>query len=342
MKQEQQAECLPDSLWAEAQIELRDQIRDWVEAGIWRQSGVPWRGIHDEADWAACFTDYYALTGDESVKRFLLELRDRFLNWAKENEYDGNSIHIKPYRRSNCEPAILKNMHHGFSADGSDYTSHTGEHYTNFCSALFEMDPSDEIARGIIEDVAHHIGNWVEGIPEWYDWDRHMFRSHWLGTAHTRDYPPYDFSGTKETRIAYLTLVAYRATGEKRYLDWAKDYAGGWVERIMQSEGPVRAGGRISDPSTSTKELRLKAFGDAKYYKPASTRPQRTASAVEHLGFILSVYALAKEPRYLEAVRRAIEKIEAEDGSFDAAIETMKQYQAVSGDTRYQDKIADH
>jgi hypothetical protein len=48
-------------------------------------------------------------------------------------------------------------------------------------------------AVSAVEDFAHHVGNWVAGIPEWYDWQAHGFRSTWLGTRAVRAFPPYDY-----------------------------------------------------------------------------------------------------------------------------------------------------
>ena len=34
----------------------------------------------------------------------------------------------------------------------------------------------------MLADAAHHIGNWVDGIPEWYDYERDCFHSYHIGT----------------------------------------------------------------------------------------------------------------------------------------------------------------
>ena len=44
-----------------------------------------------------------------------------------------------------------------------------------------------------VEDFAHHLGNWVDGVPDWYDWKTHNFRSTWLGTREIRGFQPYDY-----------------------------------------------------------------------------------------------------------------------------------------------------
>jgi hypothetical protein len=53
--------------------------------------------------------------------------------------------------------------------------------------------PGANQAASNIEDVAHHTGNWVKEVPEWYSWKRHCFVSNWLGTRSVRDYLPYDY-----------------------------------------------------------------------------------------------------------------------------------------------------
>lgn len=51
------------------------------------------------------------------------------------------------------------------------------------------MAGADDALRSI-EDVAHHTGNWVEAVPEWYDWKARGFRSIWFGTKGVRAHPP--------------------------------------------------------------------------------------------------------------------------------------------------------
>ena len=145
--------------WAAAQLELRAQVKDWIDKTIARNTGCPWRGIHDEANFTISWCGYYLFSGDRRVRDFLHELRDAYLAWSKDNEF------------------------HGFVKPAKDYVTHTFENADGFITAMGYMEPDDPVNKALILDIAHHLGNWEPAVPAWYDWDRHMFVSHWLGST---------------------------------------------------------------------------------------------------------------------------------------------------------------
>ncbi len=129
--------------WVAAEQKLRTEVDNWITGAIFRQKGVPWRGIHDEANYTAQWPNYYLLSGKNEIREFLYELRDSYIAWSSQNEY------------------------HGFRPDARDYVTHTFENHGFFITSLCNMEPDNQVNNALIEDVAHHIGNWVDGIPDW-------------------------------------------------------------------------------------------------------------------------------------------------------------------------------
>ena len=67
--------------------------------------------------------------------------------------------------------------------------------------------PSDPAGVEIIEDLAHHLGNWIGEVPPWYDWDRHLLRSTVLGTHVVRTDAPHDLNVPDCMRFILIALV---------------------------------------------------------------------------------------------------------------------------------------
>ncbi|UCH35047.1 MAG: hypothetical protein JSV65_01475 [Armatimonadota bacterium] len=195
--------------WAAAQFRLRQAVGDWVRAAVSRQRRIPWQGGHDEGTFTASWFGYYLLTGDEAVLDFLRWLRDGLLDWGH------------------------RHLFHGYYAEGEVH--HQPENFIFFLPRLWHADPDPRVAEAL-NDAAHHAGNWVEGVPPWYDWDRHRFRSWRLGTREVVAEPPHDIERPDHFRIIEMALCAYRAVGDERYLDLARDFCGRWAREILDSD----------------------------------------------------------------------------------------------------------
>ena len=301
-----------DVSWGLAQLELRSEVKSWIHDAIRRQAGVEWRGGHDEGSYTCFWPSYYLFSGDKRVRSFLLWLRDSYVEWSHENEY------------------------HGFRPDARDYVTHTFENAEGFITALCDMDPRDPVNNDLIEDVAHHIGNWVEGIPKWYDWNKHMFVSHWLGTKEVRDYPPYDFDAVRHGRVGMLALTAYKISGKARYINWCEDWLGMWADLIInkcQDKIPVFL---YHTPVADWPKC------ISEHYRSDYIDPYRDdqSDPAEIIRFMLNVYEITKNPKYPEAVRKAIRLYE-DKWPLGQHIALLEMYQKSTGDLRYQDKILD-
>ena len=175
----------------------------------------PWGGGHDEGKFLWSFFEYYHLTGDNRVKNFLYFMREGFLQWTK------------------------KHFYHGFWPHGEVH--HHMETFQQFY--CFFLDIGDDLDTDVktIDDAAHHLGNWVKGIPEWYDWDKHAFRSWWLGTKTVEEPGPFAFDFQQHSRCIDLAQYAYRATNKEQYLTLALDWLDAWCREILDAgdEFPV-------------------------------------------------------------------------------------------------------
>jgi hypothetical protein len=300
-----------DTAWGVAQLELRREIRNWIKAAMRRRIGIPWQGGHDEGDYTCSWADYYLLSGDQSVKRFLLGLRDSYIAWSSQNEY------------------------HGFRADARDYITHTFENKGRFITSLCKMDPDDLINTALIEDAAHHIGNWVAGVPAWYDWERHMFVSHWLGTKEVRDYPPYDFEHVRHARVGVMAITAYNSSGNPRYLQWCEDWAAMWAETILRCQDriPMMVYRREMSLDESM-AIYGRDYGDP--YQGERWVPE----TMQIVAFLLRVYQLTGNPLLLAAADQAI-AIYIGKSDLEQLAGLVMLYQTVTDSNRYRQVLGD-
>ena len=235
--------------WARLQFELRKTVKNWMYDAMGRQTGVPpnvdhysppdkglpgevdyfdymgprideamslyrrhapWGGGHDEGKFLRFFFTYYRITGDNRVKEFLYFMRDGFLTWAK------------------------RYFHHGFWPRGEIH--HHMETYDQWLCYYWRLGGDPETDVHIVEDAAHHLGNWVKGVPEWYDWDRRMFRSWWLGTKIVEAPGPYAYDYYEHIRCIALARDAYAATGKAQYMELIADWLDGWCQLILDTD----------------------------------------------------------------------------------------------------------
>lgn len=344
----------PMPLWAESQLALRREVAEWTfhamarQSGVpwWlaktmpRQAGIPWQGGHDEGSFVQSWFGYCLLTGDRDVRDFLYALREDFIGWSH------------------------RHYHHGYVEDGECH--HETEIFTDYLVYYWLLDRRDDRLAEIIEDVAEHLGNWVPGVPAWYDWGKHMFRSWWLGTRVVRAAPPYDYNSFDTWHLAELALFAFQFTGQDRYLELCADFCRPWIEMFLRHDGPpplVRF--PIADPDEIARiywsqdgvgvgaSIRaayvypLKIGGDWETYRG---RYQET-----FMGYTVSMYSvLARFCRLaglrdgLPALKKLVETrnlFAGEPGAADGFTipenyDQMREYRSLSGDTCYDRRLA--
>ena len=195
--------------WVVNQFALKSAMDQWIEVGV-KKSQITrlWGGWHDEGNFTSTWDGYYLVTGNEDAFTLKQKMRDGFLEYSKEN------------------------FHHGYYQTGEPH--HSTEDYIYFLgpfTLLTERDREKNLA--LLEDAAHHLGNWVEGIPEWFDWDNRRFRSWSIGTEVVGQDKSQTFEVLDHFRYVLLALDTYRAGGSERYLDFAKVYCDKWLDVIF-------------------------------------------------------------------------------------------------------------
>ena len=185
---------------------LLDELEDWLDSTLDHHLALDWQGIHDEATFVTAWAGYYAYTGDTRVKQLALNLFDKWQRWAETNLVHGY------FPR--------QEVHHGT------------EHFIIFLDWLCRIAPEREEVAAALEDGAHHVGNWGDGAPDWYDPEQNRFLSYDLGTVRTGC---EGFNFVDHMRMVHLATAAWHATGGDRYLDLALNYARAWAAAIRES-----------------------------------------------------------------------------------------------------------
>jgi len=194
-----------------------------------------------------------------------------------------------------------ENYFHGYPDETESH--HQIETFIYFQIPLFHLNSiGSEVALSSIEDVAHHAGNWISGVPAWYNWDKHEFRSYWLGTRSIRDYPPYDYQEANHFRIISTVVSAYLGTKDERYLELAVDYANRWCEHIEKCAETEDFISTIIVPAGADP----KVASDTKYsYSEPSVSANR---AYDLFGGLVDIWRITGEKRYLACARDLLDQ----------------------------------
>ena len=288
---------------------LRNELRQWIETSIEENLQHPYHGIHDEGSFTFSWDAYYLLTRQKSVYDFLTWLRDGFAAWTEENMYHGY------YKKGE--------VHHGT------------EPFTHFVARLRTLDPADNTAVRLLDDVAHHTGNWAEGVPDWYDWNEHRLVSWSIGSEEVPTKPPNDYEEPDSIRPLMITLAAYATTGDGRYLGQCIDYADKWAAGLLEEPLP-RVAWWHSEPEKYDKSFREQI--DIGLH-------QRVELVVASgmADYLLDLVHLTGRSLYVRALRRImpvlVEALTDPRSAVSAAL--LAKYRRITGDTQYDAAVVD-
>ncbi len=221
---------------------LRRELSLWLEQSAQRDGPDRHGGGEDEANYALSWFPHYLVTGEEAIAERLRALLGDLKNWV-----DSECLH-------GYEPEA--EAHHGT------------EPFLLFLPRYLGVFSEDETARTILEDAAHHIGNWVDGVPAWYDEARDLFYSYQMGTRTVGGDARFDYELAEHWRFVHIALAALRVAGDERYREWALRYGRRRAEQIAACEEPLPVLWDLAGNGL--------CVGDLK------TREQRTMSAAEH------------------------------------------------------------
>ncbi len=297
--------------WADAFLAARDHMRAWITAATRRHSGTPWQGVHDEGSFVASWFGFHQLFGAPRAIDFARFLRDGYAQWAREN------------------------MLHGFFPEGEAH--HQTELFTCFLCRLWRVAP-DDLTAELIVDAAHHVGNWVEGVPAWYDHERRSFLSWRIGTRAIGGPDSRGYEVPDHFRLIQLALTAHAITGEQRYLDLCSGYAGRWADAILSApadEPPIIL--RTGDSAADEQEV-LYAIGAHHHGGSPLERvePHVPAGTVDVL---LDLHALTGDDRLAQAARRLCEAMlpALKDPYSNPPGALLNRYRAATGDRSLDD-----
>ncbi|MCD6538868.1 hypothetical protein J7L18_09750 [Candidatus Bathyarchaeota archaeon] len=281
--------------WVGEEAELRDIMAKWIRGEIPLQEEIPWRGGHDEGTFTYSWFQFHLLSGDEYISAFLRRLKERCLDWMDRTD----------------------SMYHGYwrSMD----VHHGTELFNNFLAQYITFDRDERIAEAF-EDVAHHIGNWVKGIPEWYDWRKRLFKSEVLGIE--RIEPDRSENLPCHFRLVQILLEAYIATGRRRYLDLSVEYVDHWIER-SEAEGSIPF--CLNSPETGKSKLEI----------------VEEYAANNAINVLMDLYLLTGRDDYIGAVRDLMPYLlgSISDPNNNVSASLIAKYRIISGDRNFDDEI---
>jgi len=245
-------------------LRLRTEMTRWLEQSIWMDGPGPHGGGEDEANYALAWFSHYLVTGDKEILKHFQRLLADLARWVDTECF------------------------HGYPPDAEAH--HGPEPFLLFLPRYLGLVPEDDVAKGLLEDAAHHIGNWVEDIPPWYDYEKDRFRSYYLGTHVVREDDRYAYEVAEHIRFIHIALAAYRALNEERYLDWALRYGRHRARMIVEAgEGPLPVlwdfnGRGVYESELTTREQR--AMAGSEHHVPGDP-----SAGVENLLASGAIYA---------------------------------------------------
>ena len=169
------------------------------------------RILHNQLTWQMSgWVDYYLLTGDQQVRKTISEwARMQHQVWTSNDQAFTHGY----WKRQDVD--------HGNEDTGYTY------------GRWWLMDRDDVTLKSALLNTATLAGNWgPDGVPPWYDWEKHRWRSYFLGSEHIGKITN-DTQGN-DPRLLNIAFLAYAATGDQRYLHLGLDYLDAYVDRLEQ------------------------------------------------------------------------------------------------------------
>ena len=169
-------------------IDLREEMDRWLNQSMVLDPPGPNGGGEDEANYTLAWFPHYLVTGDKTVLKHFGDLKSALAGW------------------------IERECLHGYEPEAEAH--HGTEPFLLFLPRYIDLVPDDQEARSMLMDAAEHIGNWVEEIPAWYDYDRDTFCGYYVGSRTVHNDAETAYEVAEHFRFIHIALAAYRITGE--------------------------------------------------------------------------------------------------------------------------------
>lgn len=194
----------PPNLQAGLEL-LLQELEDWLLWSMPCHLDLEWQGIHDEGTFLTSWAGYYAYTLDAKVSELAMDLFGKWEKWS------------------------LGHFKHGYHP--TQEVHHGTEHFLIFLDWLNRIEPTDQRVRIALEDGTHHVGNWSDESPPWFDWNTARYLSYSLGTEVVGT---EGFNFIDHLRMLHMAMSGYRATGDSKYLNLCLKYGRVWVDAILE------------------------------------------------------------------------------------------------------------
>jgi len=272
-------------------VKLRREMDAWLEQSIVMDPVGSFGGGEDEANYALGWIHQYLVTRNPKIMDHFATLKQTFVDWLQRDGY------------------------HGYDPDTDIH--HGTEPFILFMPRYMGLRPEDTEMAAILDDAAEHIGNWVPGIPPWYDYDRDGFFTRYLGTKNARRDPNDAVDIAETLRFIHMTLAAYRAIGTERYLEWSLRYGRKWAERLIKAEPPLPIRWGLGEkeirpheylPKKNIRGLPHRGAANLKF----GVHPLRGVEAMIASGGVYvfgDLYRLSGEEIFKDAARKIVEPI---------------------------------
>ena len=244
-------------------------------------------GGEDEANYALAWFPHFLATGSPAVVEHFEHLRDQLAGW------------------------VQRECLHGYEPEAEAH--HGTEPFLLFLPRYLGLFPEDRVAAALLADAAEHIGNWVKGIPAWFDWVRNRFYGYHIGTRAVGRDLEHAVELAEHFRFIHIALAAYRVLKHDRYLDWALRYGRRRAEMIVAAPNgnlPVMWGpdGRpLRECGYTESQRRMSGASHRLQGDPAAGVEVLLASGAVHaLG---DLFRLSGDPVFRNAAFRIVETL---------------------------------
>ena len=299
---------------------LRAEMSRWLAQSRRMDGPGPNGGGEDEANYSLAWFPHYLVTGEAPTADLFRALLEALGGWGE------------------------RECHNGYEPEAEAH--HGTEPFLLFLPRYLGLFPEDDGARTLLSDAARHVGNWGDGTPDWYDYDRDSFLHYRIGSRVVGTDPDEAFEVAEHFRFLHIALAAYRVTGEARYFDWSVRYGAEWARRLnAAAPGPL--------PVMWTQD------GEGVYERYMKSARQRGMSAASHhvagdpligvevllasgaLHAFGDLFALTGDPTYQDAARRSVAPLVEELGDpyVDPGADAVAYYRVAFGDDSIDDAI---
>jgi len=276
--------CGPNPDWAVLQKAFLDGIDQYLDVEIQKPNTKNIRNHEAGGQFRIAFP-HLLTRSREDVKTFMKEYMENYRKFQTTSLYHGYI---------NCNE-----VHHDVE---------TFIYFQN--PLLYYQFPGHETALESILDFVEHVGNWAEGVPDWYDWEKHGFVSMYLGTREVKNYPPYDYQEANHLRFSDEAMIAWLYTKEQKYLDLVCDYCDRWCDHIEAApeHGPIPC--QIMPEGVVMKEML-----DASIFQETEDKVYQVFysimqdyTMVDIFSAMLDAYTLTGNERYLAAAKKNLDQ----------------------------------